>query len=127
MTILEFSISMGIIFIAHFIADFMCQTDEMAKGKSSSWSWLTMHITAYSLVIVIPVFLLFAYFEIDFKYAFVYVAINAVAHFITDALTSRWTTYLWKKEDRHNFFVVIGLDQLIHTLTLLFAFTWMVT
>jgi hypothetical protein len=41
-----------------------------------------------------------------------------IMHFITDAITSRTTSYLWQKGERHWFFVVIGLDQAIHMTTL---------
>lgn len=88
----------------HFIADFIFQTDKMAINKSSSWKWLFIHVFIYS----IP-FCIFGY-----KYA----AINFVAHFITDAISSRITTYLWGQQARHWFFVVIGADQALHVTAL---------
>jgi hypothetical protein len=45
-----------------------------------------------------------------------------VTHWITDFITSKITSRLWKKAtvsgDYHNFFVVVGVDQMIHILTL---------
>ena len=84
----------------HFFADFICQTDYMAINKSKKNLILLVHVLVYC----IP-FLIFG-----LKFAL----INAVLHFITDWFTSRITSYLWKKEQRHWFFVVIGLDQAIH-------------
>lgn len=90
----------------HFVADFVLQSDTMAKNKSSSNKWLLLHCIVYT----IP-FLWFGW-----KFAL----INGVAHFATDWITSRCTAALWKKGERHWFFVLIGLDQAIH-LTILVA------
>jgi uncharacterized membrane protein len=90
----------------HFISDFILQSDKMAMSKSSSSKWLTIHVAVYGL----PFLIVFGW-----KYAL----INALLHWITDALSSRATSYLWKKEKRHWFFVVIGFDQAIHLTCLL--------
>lgn len=89
----------------HWVADFIFQTDKMALNKSTSLKWLSSHIGVYTL----PLFIF------GWKFAL----INGAAHFATDFCSSRATSYLWKKGDRHNFFVVIGLDQALH-LTVLF-------
>ena len=89
----------------HLFADFILQTDQMAINKSKSNFWLTLHIACYS----VP-FLIFGW-----KFALV----NAIGHWITDFITSRITSYLWKKEERHWFFVTIGIDQAIHLTTLI--------
>lgn len=89
----------------HWLADFVFQTDKMATNKSTSWAWLSSHVLTYT-VFLIPFGIRFA-------------LINGAAHFVTDACTSRITSYLWKKNDRHNFFVVIGIDQAAHLTVLL--------
>jgi hypothetical protein len=84
----------------HFVADFVLQTDWMALNKSTRWWPLTVHILVYSACLI-PFGLLFA-------------LVNGCAHFVTDAVSSRATSYLWGLKKRHLFFVVIGLDQLAH-------------
>jgi hypothetical protein len=49
-----------------------------------------------------------------------FAVVNSALHFVTDFCTSRATSALWKKDQRHWFFVVIGLDQAIH-MTCLFV------
>ena len=89
----------------HFLSDFLLQTDRMALNKSSSVKWLSIHIGVYSL----------PFFVFGWQYALV----NAGLHWLTDFVSSRITSRLWKQEKRHWFFVVIGLDQAIHLTCLL--------
>lgn len=88
----------------HFFADFVCQSDKMATQKSSSFKWLTIHASVYTL----PFFI----------FGWQFALINGAAHWITDAITSRITKHLWIAKEVHWFFVVIGLDQSIHFTTL---------
>ena len=111
----------------HFIADFILQNDWMALNKSKNsvigLKALLTHVTIYSIC--------FSWLGAAF------VAITWILHFIVDAITSRITSKLWflpltpiywhgpeehpqqyvttpKTHLRHWFFVMIGLDQLIH-------------
>jgi hypothetical protein len=89
----------------HFIADFLLQSDWMAinKSKNSLLGLKAMgtHIGIYTAVFAIV-------------FGWQYALINGLLHLTTDSVTARTTTWLWKKEQRHWFFVVIGLDQAIH-------------
>jgi hypothetical protein len=87
----------------HFISDFLFQTDKMAVSKSSSNYWLTKHVLVYSALFLVI-------------FGPVYAIVNFALHWITDFLSSRATTKLWKMgpDYRHWFFAVIGLDQAVH-------------
>lgn len=95
----------------HFVADFILQTDEMAKKKSKNNKWLAYHITVYSAP--------FLYFGWQFA------AINWAAHFCTDWCTSRLSSKLYAKGQIHWFFVVIGFDQAVHMTTLIGTYLWL--
>lgn len=94
-----------LILFVHFIADFVLQTRKMAENKSSSNQWLLTHITVYTL----PLFIF------GWKFAL----FNGAAHFVTDYVSSRLTTHYHKKKDFHKFFIVIGADQMVHSICLI--------
>lgn len=96
----------------HFIADFIFQTDKIAINKSKDSTILLFHVLIYS----IP-FLWFGW---------IFALTNAFLHFIVDYFTSRLTSYLYKQNKRHWFFVVIGLDQAIHMTCLLVTYSFLV-
>ena len=132
--------------VAHWFADFICQTDWMAVNKSKRWDALILHVTIYSLVMA--VLTLSGWFGM----------VTFVCHLATDAATSRmgravfpWTpvparllafpsspVYLddeggeswlwgfWWPRSRHWFFTVIGADQwLLHWPQLVLTAWWL--
>lgn len=108
----------AIIFILglHFLADFVFQTDWMAINKSKNWTALVCHIVIYFCILGCGTIF---YWPKNIGGAVAFVVANCIAHFFTDAITSRITSYLWHKEKRHLFFVVIGADQYIHSVCLI--------
>lgn len=111
--------------ITHFIGDFLLQSNWMALNKSKNWRALCIHCFCYSLCF--------------FWLGFTFIWITFITHLIVDSLTSRLTSKLWFIElaprgnlhksrwpffanvsmtKRHWFFVMIGLDQLIHYMVL---------
>jgi hypothetical protein len=96
----------------HWAADFVFQTHWQASNKSRRLDALTYHVMTYTAVMAVVSVALFG--AIGSPYA----AVNGILHFATDYFTSRWTAKLYARQDWHNFFVVVGLDQLIHQLTL---------
>ena len=97
----------------HFIADFVFQSDWMAVNKSKSWKALLAHTAVYSSFFILA------------TWSWQFVLLTFVLHTLTDAVTSRITSYLWQKQERHWFFVVIGADQLIHYWTLILTFRYL--
>ena len=103
--------------LAHWVGDFVLQSDAIAKGKSKSLDVLFTHVLIYtgvmfwSACIVMPI-----------QTAGRWVVVNAVLHFVTDFLTSKASARLFAKGDVHNGFVVIGFDQFLHLVCL--TLTW---
>lgn len=104
------------ILFLHFLADFVFQTDEMAKNKSTSWLWLMYHVGTYEIVFILG---LLATTLFPLHAILSYVFFNGGIHFLIDAITSRITSKLYKQGKIHEFFVVIGFDQFLHATTLL--------
>lgn len=110
--------------VAHFIGDFLLQSDWMATQKSKNADALLAHTGIYSLCFL--------------PWGLMFVLLTFLTHTLTDYATSQLTSALWffrqEAEDgcdpplqtrwvyvagrRHWFFVVIGFDQLIHAATL---------
>lgn len=106
--------TVSLILAFHFVADFVMQSHWMATGKSQRWGMnrqMVSHIAVYTLALT-PLGLTWA-------------LVNGVAHYATDIVSSRATSALWKKNEIHWFFVVIGADQLAHTVVLLWTYQWL--
>ena len=102
--------------LIHYVADFWCQSRWMAENKSKDVNALAMHVAAYSIVTTTGWWLMLGslYPEILF--------LTFMTHFVTDLITSKLTTYYYKKENWYMFFNVVGLDQLIHLITLILTY-----
>lgn len=101
------------VLIAHWIGDFILQSDYHATNKSKSNRVLLAHVLTY----FIPMYCI-SFLFMEPAIAIIWSFGNAALHFITDYFTSRLTSKLWLKGDRHNFFVTIGADQTIHMICL---------
>jgi len=113
----------------HFIADFILQSREMGKNKSSSYKWLGLHLLIQFLV----------FLPIGLKFSLC----NAIIHGIIDKNIwnlYKFSAYLrikkmveplyyseenkkhlfekfgkeWKYWEDHLFYTTIGFDQLLH-------------
>ena len=111
------------VLVGHFLADFVMQTTNMSMNKSHSNKWLTIHVLVYGLtlsvfafpfiligLLVSPLFLV---------HVLGYIILNMALHWVTDYFTSRATSKLYEQKKIREFFIVIGLDQLIHAICLL--------
>lgn len=101
-----------ILLAVHWLADFVIQTHWQASNKSKNWDALGRHVGTYTVTLAVAAIFLFGIKGIPFA------GFNGLLHLGTDAITSRWSSKLYAKQDWHNFFVVIGFDQLIHQATL---------
>lgn len=102
----------------HFVADFVCQSHWMASNKSKDNEALAVHIGVYSCAMLTLALMLFARSWWTLALVLVFIGLNGALHFATDYLTSRWSSKLWAQQRWHDFFVIIGFDQLIHQVTL---------
>jgi membrane-bound metal-dependent hydrolase YbcI (DUF457 family) len=110
-----------LVIVSHWIADFVFQSHWMATNKSKNNIALGSHVLVYTIIIGLLLGIpLYVYGNIPYNTLATWVAVNGILHFLTDYITSRITSKLWQKQDYHNFFVVVGLDQVIHY-TCLFA------
>ena len=119
------------IIFAHWVGDFVCQTHWQASNKSKNWNALARHVVTYTLCMTIliapaiPGWHLLPTQGAGNRLA-VFFAVTLVAHFVTDAITSRITSRLYAKQDWHNFFVVVGFDQVLHYAQLFATFAFIV-
>lgn len=155
-----------VLLVAHFVADFVCQSDWMAIHKSKRWDALALHVAVYAAVLFVfvhagayvegnnvfevivswPIYWIpHAWRLLEPVDLWVFVGVNAAAHFVQDAITSRITARLWfirwttmstrypelqgihcaeVLPTRHWFFVGIGADQLLHYVTLFVTAGW---
>lgn len=109
---------MILIFLIHFFGDFVLQTHWQATNKSKDNRALTMHVSTYSLVWVLPMSILFYMGPYNFIgsifMGIIFSLITFGCHWVTDYYTSRLNSKLWAKGDVHNFFVSVGFDQVLH-------------
>ena len=103
------------IILIHWVADFVFQTDKMAKGKSKNWRDLLSHTGTYSFVwlfiggcIYLQQFrpynpehnkIMNIYWSYWIPRGILFVLITFIAHTITDYFTSRLNSKLAPKEE----------------------------
>lgn len=123
--------------ILHYIADFLLQSRDMGKNKSSDPFVLTHH-----LIIQFAVFVLGLAPIIQWEYAVVFSVLNAAVHGVID--WNIWNLYKmsvmlrlkrnkellggadhWQYWEDHWFYSTIGLDQLLHTSTIILLAGWL--
>lgn len=103
-----------ILLAAHWVGDYVSQTNWQATNKSRNSLALLQHVSSYTLCLGATSAVLF----IPSLSWFVFTVLNGLLHFVTDYCTSRVSSRLYAKQDWRNFFIVVGFDQLIHQVTL---------
>ncbi len=101
------------LFFLHFLADFVFQSDWMAKGKSKELYPLLCHVLIYTAVFLVGTICLNSRRNADFA------ILNGIIHFGVDFITSRINSKLYQSGNNHSFFIGVGFDQLIHAITII--------
>ena len=111
---------------SHYISDFLLQSKLMANKKSKNIYWLITHGLVYGLstFVILLICNKLSLINIDNNNLVLFVMLNMLVHIFVDTITSRLSTKLYKMRKYRSFFNVIGLDQLIHTVTLLTSFNY---
>jgi Protein of unknown function (DUF3307) len=100
----------------HWLADFVLQSHWMSVNKSKRLDALSLHAVTYTGALLVGSGLVLGLRQIELLVLFV--GANGFLHFATDFVTSRITSRLWCQQREHDFFVMVGLDQLVHQVTL---------
>lgn len=108
-----------IVLIAHYIADFPMQTEWTVLNKYKNHRALFMHGTTYTLLITAAVTPL-----LGVEDATKYGLSNGALHYSTDFIFSRVTAHYRATLQPRKMFMAIGLDQLIHQITLAVTLFW---
>jgi len=113
-------IAVAILLTFHYVADFILQTDMQAKMKSSDNRFLGVHCFVYAMTVTLGFIMLKISGMLPQDYNIPAVSSVLIAsHFTIDYVTSRINKKLYISGRHHEFFVVVGLDQLLHSLILL--------
>jgi len=122
--------SLLLIFLLHFIGDFILQPYRMKIDKSRIPFVMATHIFIYSLVLFVGI-----WFFYGIKVAFYYSVINGFIHFMIDSISSKvisntskdlkvepGTSPLYERVNMYYPIIFLGIDQLLHQLSLII--TW---
>ena len=90
----------------HFFADFTCQPHYLAINKSSNVWALTAHIAIYATLLYLLL--------IPTGLGLTFVLANAILHWLTDFVSSKFTSKFYKAGRIKAFWNIIALDQFIH-------------
>lgn len=120
------------LFALHFLADFVLQSRKMGKNKSTHWGYLLGH-----LAIQFAVFLPFTGWKFALSNALIHGAIDKNIWNLYKGLCYLRLSRIVKNDPRtnmqaqithfkywedHLFYTTIGLDQLLHGITLIYLF-----
>lgn len=112
-----------LIIVTHWIADFVLQTEQMARLKSSVPEFLFRHVFIYTAAFIPVAFIL-----LEPTSAVTFLAINFTLHYLVDKITSPVTKVLFSNGTYYTnipnigAFSVIGFDQLLHYMCLFITF-----
>lgn len=103
------------LFFAHWVSDFLFQSRNMGKKKSSDIEAMLAHICAYTfgmfLVFAFPAFI---FLDIPLEASIVFIVTNSTLHFTVDTVTSKLSSNAYLVGKEHKFWAIIGFDQFLH-------------
>jgi len=111
------------VLLAHWVSDFIFQTDWMATNKSKKILPLLAHTSVYS--VSMGLILIDTFGEFDSQASLEFIAIMFVSHTMIDFVTSKATSFLWQKKRIRNFFDTVGLDQWLHYVTIFLTINYL--
>ena len=101
------------VLFAHWVADFVAQTDEQAKAKAKDFDALFAHCSVYALIMTLAG-AIFTWVPVSLNGLIVFGYGVFLSHITIDYFTSKLNSYLYGKGQIHNFFVSVGFDQWLH-------------
>jgi hypothetical protein len=113
-----------LIFLLHFVGDFIGQNEWMASNKSKNTvegiSALTYHVFLYFawLCWMGCLWRGVAFSPNGLYGVLVWAGTNGVCHWVVDFVSSRISSNFWKQKKVRPFFITIGADQTIHLMFL---------
>ena len=114
-----FMVTIAVIVVGHYIADFLMQSTWQATNKSHNIYALSQHIYVYSLTLLLTILPLVLLLPIGLSQLLSYVVLNGALHFATDFVSSKLSNKAFKEGNIPRFWAIIGADQMVHNLCLL--------
>lgn len=94
------------VIIAHWVGDYVLQSESMAVGKATSLRWLTIHVLVWTASIGI--------ITLYFGTTWDWILAMGVAHWLQDFVTSKINSYYQRTKQLKLFWLSIGTDQMLH-------------
>lgn len=99
---------------AHYICDFLLQRNDDTTNKNHSINSLINHTIMYSITMG---FFYFISSSNNYDYL-IFTITMFLTHTFIDFITSKIETYLYRKNNIKGFFNIVGIDQLLHYITI---------
>mgnify|MGYP001273472948 CR=1 FL=1 len=122
--------SLVLVFLLHFVADFVLQPYWMKIQKSRIPEIMALHVIIYTIVLFTGL-----QFFYDGMTSFYYASVNGVIHLFIDFISSRIISKssndlvikegdgpLYERVDMYYPIILLGIDQLLHHISLII--TW---
>lgn len=117
---MDFVTIIGLTF-AHWFADFVLQSRKIAETKSKSLRSLFTHVTLYTAALACVMVPILAR-QHNWKLIMAFILVNGFTHLVTDFATSKMSAAAYQKEDKSQFWQIIGFDQSLHWSHLLITY-----